>query len=282
MELPGFSHANIAGRRATQAPSDFGAKETMNKSVVTFLLVCGVFAGSARQASAQGATWADRGYINIGWGVESGTSDITDTRTQTIYEETATVSSTSNFTSGSIFDVGVGMRVWRNMTLGVGYHQEQNDTEGRLTGSIPSPVFFNRPRALDEAVPGLDRKESAVHLQIGWVIPIGAKFDVMVYGGPSFFRLEQETVSDIEFTEPGGSFATVGADEELTIRKKSQTGYNAGVDATYILWSNDSVRLGAGAFVRFTQADMDIEMLSGPQPTKAGGVQFGFGARLRF
>jgi hypothetical protein len=255
----------------------------MNKSAVVFLLVCGVFAGTARQASAQGATWADRGYINVGWGVESGTSDMTDSRTQIIYEETATVNSISNFTSGSLFDVGVGLRVWRNLTVGAAFHQEQNDTEGRLTGSIPSPVFFNRPRTLDEAVPGLDRKESAVHVQLGWVIPIGSKFDVMVYGGPSFFRLEQEAVSDVDFTEPGGSFTTVGADEELTIRKKSQTGYNAGLDATYIVWSNDSMRIGAGGFVRFTQAEMDVEMLSGTGvPTKAGGVQFGFGARLRF
>ena len=78
MGLPGFSHANIAARGATQAPLTFGAKETMNKSVVTLLIVCGVFAGTARQASAQGATWADRGYINVGWGVESGSSAMTD------------------------------------------------------------------------------------------------------------------------------------------------------------------------------------------------------------
>src|SRR5215213_3152843 len=117
----------------------------MNKSVVTLLLVCGVFAGTARQASAQGGTWADRGYINVGWGVESGSSTMTDTRLSSIYEETATVVSSSTFTSGSLFDVGVGLRVWKNLTVGAGYHQEQNDTEGTLTGSIPSPVFFNKP-----------------------------------------------------------------------------------------------------------------------------------------
>jgi hypothetical protein len=254
----------------------------MNRSVVLLLIVCGVFASTARQASAQGATWADRGYINVGWGVESGSSAMSDTRTSSIYEETATVVSTSDFTSGSLFDVGVGLRVWRNLTVGAAYHQEQNDTDGTLTGSVPNPVFFNRPRTLSETVPGLDRKESALHLQLGWVVPVGSKFDVMVYGGPSFFRLEQEVVSDVEFDERGGAFTTVGVDTELTSRKKSQTGYNVGVDGTYIVWSNDSVRLGAGGFVRFTQADMDVEMLSSSQSTKAGGVQFGFGARVRF
>jgi len=61
------------------------------------------------------------------------------------------------------------------------------------------------------------------------------------------------------------------------------TGYNVGLDGTYIVWSNDSIRLGAGGFVRFTQAKTEIEMLSGAGvPTDVGGVQFGFGARLRF
>jgi hypothetical protein len=254
----------------------------MNRFVTVVLLACGVFVSSASQAAAQGATWADRGYINIGWGIESGTSTMSDSRTSTIYEESATVTSSSTFTSGSLFDVGVGLRIIKNLTFGASYHQEQNDTEGRLTGNIPSPIFFNRPRTLDQAVPGLDRKESAVHVQIGWVVPFGNKLDVMFYGGPSFFRINQEVVSDFRLVEEGGSFSTVSASVTTAERKASKTGYNAGLDATYIVWQNDSIRVGAGGFVRFTQADFDVDMLSSPQPTTAGGVQFGFGARLRF
>jgi len=256
----------------------------MNRFVTVFLLACGVFVSSASQAAAQGATWADRGYINLGWGVESGSSAMTDTKTGRIYDETATITSSSTFTSGSLFDVGVGLRIWHNLTIGAGYHQEQNDTEGKLTGAIPSPIFFNRPRTLDQVVPGLDRKEAATHLMIGWVIPVGAKFDVLAYGGPSFFRLTQEVVSEAVPVENSNNFATVAATATITERKKSVTGFNAGLDATYIVWQNDSVRLGAGGFVRFTQADFDVQMLDAgtEQPTKAGGIQFGFGARLRF
>ena len=253
----------------------------MNRFVTVLLLACGVFVSSASQAAAQGATWADRGYINIGWGVESGSSAMSDTKTGRIYDETATITSSAEFTSGSLFDVGIGIRIWRNLTIGAGYHQEQNDTEGKLTGAIPSPIFFNRPRPLDQNV-ALDRKEQATHLVIGWVVPIGAKFDVMVSGGPSFFRLTQDVVSDVVPVENSNNFSTVAADETITTRKKSVTGFNAAVDATYIVWQNDSVRLGAGGFVRFTQADVDVEMLSSSQPTKVGGMQFGFGGRLRF
>jgi hypothetical protein len=254
----------------------------MNKSVVAVLIACGVFAGTAREASAQ-TPWSDRGYINVGWGVESGSSTMTDTRTSTIYEEPATVTTTSAWTSGSLFDVGVGLRVYRNLTVGVGYHQEQNDTDGQVTGSIPSPIFFNKPRTLSGSEP-LDRKEMATHLVIGWVIPFNSKLDVMVFGGPSFFRLTQDVISDVKPNESQATSSTIAATTTKTERAKSITGFNAGVDATYIVWSNDSVRLGAGGFVRFTQASTDVQMLDAgsAQPTDVGGVQFGFGGRIRF
>jgi hypothetical protein len=252
----------------------------MNKLATSLFVIGSVFIGT-HQASAQTAPWSDRGYINVGWGVESGSSAMTDTRTAPIYEESATINTSSTFSSGSLFDVGVGVRVWRNLTLGVGYHQEQNDTEGTVSGSIPSPLIFNRPRTLTGSEL-LDRKEMATHINIGWVLPISTKFDVMVYGGPSFFRLTQDVISNVVPNEAGATGTTIGSTITVSERSKSVTGFNAGVDATYIVWENDSIRLGAGAFARFSQASTEVEMLSTTQPTDVGGMQFGFGARLRF
>ena len=253
----------------------------MKKSFLVALVVCGVCAGVAKDAQAQGGTWADRGYINIGFGVESGSSSLTETANLTIYEEPATVTSTTNWTSGSLIDAGFGVRVWRNLTVGLGYHQEENDTDSQLTGSIPSPVFFNRPRTLDQDVV-LERKEKAAHLVIGWVVPVNEKLDILISGGPSFFRLEQDVVTDVDIGEQGAPFTTVVADATVTTEKKSLTGFNVGADVTYIFYSNDDLRIGAGGFVRFTQATGDIQMMTTTQSTDVGGVQFGFGARIRF
>ena len=253
----------------------------MRQSVL-WLAVCAVLAGAVN-ANAQTGPWADRGYVNFGFGIESGSSSMSETVTRTIYEESGTITSTTNWTSGSLLDAGFGVRVWRNLTLGVGYHQEENDTDGQLTGSIPSPIFFNRPRQVDEVVDdSLERKEKAVHLVIGWVLPFSEKLDVMVYGGPSFFRLEQDIVSEVAIGEGASPFTTVVLNTDIETRKKSLTGFNVGVDATYIFWSNDDLRLGAGGFFRFTQAKGDIQMLNEEQETEVGGLQFGFGARLRF
>ena len=253
----------------------------MKQSVLVLLVVCAVCAGVAKDANAQGGTWADRGYVNIGFGVESGSSSLTDTKNLVIYEEPASITSSTTWTSGSLVDAGFGLRVWRNLTVGVAYHQEENDTDSQITGSIPSPIFFNRPRTLDQAVV-LERKEKAAHLVFGWVVPIGAKFDVLVSGGPSFFRLEQDAVNDVEIGERGSPFTEVVARPTIETRKKSLTGYNVGADATYIIWSNDDVRFGAGGFIRFTQASGNVLMLVTEQSTDVGGIQFGFGARIRF
>ena len=257
------------------------------RQFVLWLVVSSVLAVGATNANAQTGTWADRGYVNIGFGIESGSSSLTDTQNLVIYEEAGTITSTTNWTSGSLLDAGFGVRVWRNLTVGIGYHQEENDTDDEITGSIPSPVFFNRPRALtvDPGEIQLDRKEKAAHLVIGWVLPINEKFDVMLFGGPSFFRLEQEgvepfTVDDIR--EGGPPFTSGGLDIDRVTHKKSLTGYNVGVDGTYIIWSNDDLRIGAGGFVRFTKASGNIQQLTGEQSTEVGGVQFGFGGRIRF
>ena len=249
--------------------------------LLTFVCVIALLFGTAREAAAQG-TWADRGYINVGFGIESGSTTMSDTKTATIYEETAQIASTASFSSGSLFDIGVGLRVWRNLTVGVSYHQEDNVADGTVSGSVPSPVVFNRPRNFSTTAPGLHRKEMATHLQFGWVVPIRNNFDVLVFVGPTWFRLNQDVVSDVTLGERGAPFTEVVASPIVSERNKSVVGFNAGVDATYIFWSNDNVRLGGGGFIRFTSASTDVFMLTTDQPTDVGGVQFGFGGRIRF
>ena len=68
----------------------------------------------------------------------------------------------------------------------------------------------------------------------------------------------------------------------VEIRKKSPVGFNVGADASYILWQNDSVRVGAGGFVRYARAKTNVLLLSTEPSTEVGGVQIGFGGRLRF
>lgn len=245
------------------------------------MLVMGFLPGAVQEAAAQRA-WDDRGYLNIGFGVESGSSTVNGSRSRTVYDEPAQIASTTNWTSGSLLDVGAGVRVWKNFSAGVAYHQESNTSSAEVSGSVPHPIFFSRPRSFLHTEQGLERKEQATHLVFGWMVPLTSKIDVLVTAGPSFFRLNQDAVSDADTAEKGSPFSEVVVDAEVTRESKSLVGYHVGADVTYTVWQNDSIRVGAGAFFRFTGATASVTILDSSVDTKVGGSQFGFGGRIRF
>jgi len=103
-----------------------------------------------------------------------------------------------------------------------------------------------------------------------------------VFGGPSLFRLTQDVISNVVQSEASVSGTNIGGVITVAERKASVTGFNVGADVTYIVWSNDNIRVGAGGFIRYSQGEASIRMLATDQPTTVGGLQFGFGGRLRF
>ena len=245
------------------------------------VMVLGLLVGGSREAAAQGSP-DDRVFLSIGFGVESGSSDANDLKQYTLYDEPATTEVKTPWSSGSFFEGGMAIRVYRKLTVGASYHQETNTSEAAITGTAPHPVFFNRPRTFRSEAGGLYRRENATHLSFGWIVPINPKLDVLVSGGPSFFRLRQDVVSDVVITERGGGFTEVLATPTTVTQRRSEVGYNVGADVTYILWQNDRMRLGGGAFVRYTGATTDVRLLVSDVETKVGGIQFGFGGRIRF
>ena len=81
--------------------------------------------------------------------VQSGASTMADSRTSSIYAESATITTSTTFKSGAMGpDVAFGLRVWHNMTVGAGFSQTKRTADGSIGGSVPSPIFFNRPRTL--------------------------------------------------------------------------------------------------------------------------------------
>lgn len=250
----------------------------MRKTEVA-ILAFGVLIGFSHEAAAQ---WTDRGYINLSLGVESSSSDLNDTKNYTLYDEPATTNTASSITSGNIIEFGGGVRIWRNISVGAGYHQESNKADVAITGTVPNPIFFNRPRQLNATATELRRKEMAGHLHFGWMFPVSPKLDVLAYVGPSWFRLEQEVVSDVRIGEVGLPFTEVVAQPTIENRKKSVVGYNLGADATYIVWENDRVRLGVGGFIRYTAASATVFVMTTDVESDVGGMQFGIGARFRF
>lgn len=253
----------------------------MQKHLAT-LIVCGLMTGAASQAAAQSTQWTDRGYFGLNFAVESGSTDLNGSKTYTLYDEQARLETTGKGEAGPFLDLSAGARVWRNFSVGIGFQTLSSKSDAAVTGSIPHPLFYDRSRSINETVPSLKRNEHAVHLQFGYTFPINEKLDVMVYGGPTFFRVSQDVISDVTVGERGAPFDSVIAQTTVTRLKENPVGGHIGADVTYKLTSFNKVGLGVGGFLRYAGASTTLRVLETDVDSNVGGMQFGVGLRARF
>ena len=245
--------------------------------------VLGLLMSGVRPAAAQGvAAWSDRGYFNFNVGFETTSGTLTDAVTFRLYDESGTKSVEQNVDSGSLVDFSVGGRVWRNVSVGIGYHRGANTSEASATASVPHPLVFASNRAVATAAGDLQRVEQGIHIQIGYMIPITDTISVHVMGGPSFFRLAQDVLSDVTFTEAGFPFTTVNGTPVISERNDSAVGVNLGADVSYRFYDSDAYTIGAGMFIRYAAASARITIMENEVDSDVGGMQLGFGLRVRF
>ena len=175
--------------------------------------------------------------------------------------------------------------------LGVSRFRTQDDAA--VTARLPHPLFFDQDPACgldgcDRTVSGtassLTREEITIDLQATWILPIARHFDLSLFGGPTFFIVEQDLVTSVSNTETF-PFDTTTFDA-ATAERQSQSGigYNVGVDFTYFLQAAGSgARVGLGTLVRFSRASIDFTSEDGDTiAVEAGGLYIGGGLRLRF
>lgn len=235
----------------------------------------------ARDTAAQPLPWTDRGYFNLNVGFESASDDYTDTGTRPVYDENATFSVAQSVDSGAFVDFSAGARVWRNVSVGIGFHQGSTDGDATVEGTVPHPLIFNRPRPFSATATNLERSERAIHLQFGYMFIASERVTAHAMLGPSFFKLRQDVISDVAFQE-GPGFTSVTGTPVITERVDSPVGFNIGVDVAYQLLNTNDIKLGAGLLLRYTAATADLQLLSNTVDSDVGGFHVGLGARLRF
>jgi hypothetical protein len=241
----------------------------MMKAALLALCVC---AGAARPVAAQTMQWTDIGFVTVNGGVQVGSHDLTTTHSYDLFDETATVTTTSKIKSGGLFDIGGGYRVWENVAVGLTYSFTSSSSDAAITGSIPDPIRFDSPRSISASANGLSHKENVLHFNATWMMPVTDKIDVGFFAGPSLFFVKQEVVSSVPTTEPGPTVGTPVISNE----SKTTGGLNFGLDATYLV----SKKWGVGGIARYTWGS--AKFAGGDKSVTLGGFQIGGGLRMRF
>jgi len=249
-------------------------------------------AQSAAQPAAQASSgWRGRFqgvFFNVSVGGQNKEQVFNDTSTFDIYNEKGAVAAAHSIGGGTLFDFSVGTRVWKSLSVGIGYSTLKNFNEATMSVRVPHPVIFGQSRTATASVPDLEHSENVVHLQFMWKIPLTSKFDISVFAGPSFFTVRQTVAAvqapqDIRDQPP---FTTVTITTvSLTDVKDSPVGVNVGVDGTYLIRTIKGIGIGVGGFVRYSGASLDLPTTLGmtrDTDLKAGGPQGGAGLRFRF
>ena len=234
--------------------------------------------GTVESADAQQG-WEHRGFLSVNGGFQMTTSDFADNATFTLFVEEGDFAANYNGETGFVFDAVSGVRVWRNLAIGVGVSIFDTDSSATVTARLPHPFHFDRHRQVDGSAAGLTRREIGIHVQATWIVPVNDRLAVGIFGGPTFFTVDQDLVTEVMFehTFPFDTASFTGT--ATSSQSESAIGFNTGVDVAFYF----SPKVGVGGVARFSRATIDFASGDGGTvSTDAGGLQVGGGLRVRF
>lgn len=251
-------------------------------AVVVVVLGCATSAGAqVRPVPPRAPAPSERIFISVNGAFQMGGEDFGETVTITRNAESGNFSTAYTVDAGPAFDVSGTYAITRQFGVGAGITRFSKSTPTTLDASVPHPFFFNQNRAVSGEIPGLTRKEFAFHIQARGILKSTRQIEAMVFGGPSFFSVEQGIVTDFTITEAYPFDTATFGSGTLTTVSESKMGFNFGGDVGYYFTD----QIGVGGSAQWAGTTIDVPSSSGDGTTfelKVGGFQFGGGLRLRF
>jgi hypothetical protein len=240
--------------------------------------LCGDDQTRPSRGAAPGRDWPSQAYIAVDGGYQVHSLTFSETHRETINLEEGTWTADYRVTDGVRYEVGGGVRLWRNLLAAGSFSFFKDPDTAAISARIPHPFRFNDPRTLEAEASSLSQDERVVHVSAAWMTPASRRLELGVFGGPSIFFVKRDLVEDVTYSE-AFPFDTVTF-TRATVRdvSKTQIGVHAGVDVTWLF----TRRFGVGGMARFTTATVDLATPSGGSLSlKVGGFQAGAGVRLR-
>src|SRR5262245_37785435 len=176
-------------------------------------LVTGVYASAwlaAGAADATAQTPDHRFLFDVNVAFQASSQTLQTNSSFPLFGETARVAAIQGIGGAPVLDARIGYFLSKRFAVAAAASGSRNDATSEATATVPSPILFASPSITSLQAQGLERRESVVHVQAVWTLPLTSKMDVAVFGGPSFIRLRQAvTVASLS-----GQSLSVGSTEE--------------------------------------------------------------------
>jgi hypothetical protein len=252
----------------------------LRSPILAIALTIVVTAPCVAQVAVPGSSGTPIGWLSANVGGQVTTTDFDDSVTfPSPYAEDGTYTARYKVPSAVAIDVGGAVRIWRHFYAGaaVTYLSAKDDAE--VSAQYPHPFFKNKHRPVSGTAAGMQRDETAVHVQAAWLVPVSPRLHLALFGGPSFFSVKQDVVTGVRVTEtyPFDEAAFAGVSQERS--SESAIGFNVGVDSMFMFTRH----VGAGGLARFSRATVDLT--TGNQSrvsVDVGGLIVSAGLRVAF
>jgi hypothetical protein len=239
---------------------------------VAIVGVLGVLAASP--AAAQ--ELPDRITVTFTPGFRVTSTSASESITFEAYSEQGSLTAKYTAERGPTFDGGVTVRVWPRVAVAVIGSYLHQTPAAEVNALVPHPFEVNQPRAISGA-PEVTHNELALHIDAVYWLRHTRQLDILLSGGPSIIRTEQDFVSDVTYTQtdPYDTAAYEGA--TLVRDRATSVGGNVGIEAGW----NVASHVGIAAVARYSRATADFTS-SGAPALAVGGLHLGAGIRLLF
>ena len=273
--------AQSATARPRRSPTGgVGSRHRAHRALAVCLVAVALAVSLSSPALAQ--NWPERVHISVNGAFQTTTNDFSDRFEFERSLETGSTEVDYPVQGGFVFDAGGGYRLWKNLAAGVAVSYFTRSDSASTTSSFPHPFFFNQPRAVEGDATGVTRTETAVHVQAMYLVNPGGpggRLRVVLSGGPSFFTVEQDLVTEVTITETFPYDTAAFASAQTSREKGSAPAFNVGAD---VMWMFNR-RFGVGGLVRFARTSVDLDAPGGRTiSVDVGGVYAGGGIRLLF
>jgi hypothetical protein len=219
--------------------------------------------------------------LNIDAGFRVGGDDLTRSFSAftDIFAEAGTIATNYGNRSGVAFDVLFAQPIASSFGVGVGFDYYLRSQHATVDARVPHPFFFNQLRTGTFETEALSAHEAAVNIPAVWMPPAFGALKIMVFGGPTIFRVSQTVVTDLVLDEryPYDTVTITGV--KTGERKSTLVGFHVGGDVGYFFTPS----IGVGGGVRYSHAKIKFD--SDDDVTTegvAGGLSAVAGLRFRF
>lgn len=248
----------------------------MRRSIVAVALALCAQPAFAQARFGDDGPWLGRARISLSAGLQpDGRGSSQETTLQINVEDTPLTAVVANGLA-PFFDVGLAVPIAGSLGLTFGFSALITEGTAAVNAQVPHPFFFNQPRTVSGNASGLQRMEMGAHAGLGYLVAAG-QIDLLISGGASLFRLQQDIVTDIAVNEEYPYDSATFAGATLSETSASYIGYHAAADLT---WRFSRV-WGIGVLVRYSRADVPLVTSDVDTGTVvAGGLEAAAGLRF--